>query len=215
MFIESLHRDPRFFMAVVITVVVSICLHELSHGIVAIWRGDRTPIDTGHMTLNPVVHMGGFSLICLVIAGISWGQMPVDPTRLKGKYAESLVALAGPLCNVILALLALSSLGLWFRLDSTPSAQITDFQSNLSYLLWIFGIVNIELAIFNLIPVPPLDGSRVLANLNRGYAKLAGDLEMNGAMGIVFLMIFMGAGKVIFEPALSVADHVLRFVIGH
>src|SRR5205823_15045249 len=110
--------------------------------------GNRTPIHSGHMTLNPVVHMGGFWLVCLVLAGIAWGLMPVDPTRLRGKYSESLVALAGPFCNVLLALLALSSLGLWFRFDPTPSREMTDFQSNLSYLLWVFGIVNIELAIF-------------------------------------------------------------------
>src|SRR4051794_8117784 len=105
MFFEELQKDPRFFMAVVITVVVSICIHELSHGFMAIALGDRTPIESGHMTLNPAVHMGVFSVLCLLTAGIAWGSMPVDPTRLRGRYADALVAAAGPASNVVLALL--------------------------------------------------------------------------------------------------------------
>ena len=73
MFIEQLSTDPQYFFAVCITVVLSVCLHELAHGIVAIWLGDRTPIETGHMTLNPAVHMGWMSLVLLLVAGIAWG----------------------------------------------------------------------------------------------------------------------------------------------
>ena len=69
MFIEQLSKDPRFFFAMLITIVVSICLHELAHGFAAIWLGDRTPIESGHMTLSPFVHMGVVSLICLLLAG--------------------------------------------------------------------------------------------------------------------------------------------------
>src|SRR5690242_8274392 len=117
MFLESLQSNPRFFMAVVITVVVSICLHELCHGIVAIWCGDRTPIERGHMTLNPAVHMGVFSVICLLLAGIAWGSMPINPRRMRGKYAPALVSAAGPACNILLSVLALLSVGLWDRFD--------------------------------------------------------------------------------------------------
>ncbi len=87
--IEQLSKDPQFFLAVCITVVLSICVHELAHGIVAIWHGDRTPIETGHMTLNPAVHMGAMSLILLLVAGIAWGQMPITPSRLHDHVAQS------------------------------------------------------------------------------------------------------------------------------
>jgi Zn-dependent protease len=96
MFIQSLQSNPRFFFAVVITVVVSITIHELAHGVVAVWRGDRTPIDEGHMTLNPAVHMGPFSIIALLVAGIAWGAMPINPSRIRGRFGEALVAAAGP-----------------------------------------------------------------------------------------------------------------------
>src|SRR3954447_26147620 len=114
-FIENLQKDPRFFLAVCITVVVSISLHELAHGIVAIWLGDRTPIETGHMTLNPAVHLGPISLICLLLAGIAWGSMPVTPSRLRGRYGDALVAAAGPIMNLLLGAIALVALGLWRR----------------------------------------------------------------------------------------------------
>src|SRR4051812_36019683 len=82
MFLQEAQSNPRFFLAVCITVILSITIHELAHGIVAVWRGDDTPIETGHMTLNPAVHMGVISIVCLLLAGISWGSMPVDPSRL-------------------------------------------------------------------------------------------------------------------------------------
>ena len=101
MFINSLTTNPQFYFAVIIVVVISICLHELGHGFAAIALGDRTPEETGHITLNPLVHMGPISLAMLAIVGISWGAMPVDPTRLRGRYAEALVALAGPAVNLV------------------------------------------------------------------------------------------------------------------
>src|SRR5262245_1924657 len=117
LFIQYLSEEPRFYFAVIITVVFSICVHELSHGITAIAHGYRTPIETGHMTLNPLVHMGGSSLMMLFVAGMAWGAMPVDRRRLRGQFAGSLVALAGPMSNVVMALLALTALGLWQRSD--------------------------------------------------------------------------------------------------
>src|SRR5579862_344316 len=105
MFIENLTQDPQYFWAMIIAVVVSICLHELAHGIVAIWLGDRTPIELGRITLNPLVHMGLPSLIVLLISGIAWGAMPVNERRLRGKYAPALVAAAGPAMNVLIAVI--------------------------------------------------------------------------------------------------------------
>ena len=199
MFIEHLGSNPMFFFAVVITVVVSICVHELAHGITAVRLGDRTPIESGHMTLNPAVHMGLFSIMALLLAGISWGAMPVNPDRLRGRYGDAIVAVAGPVSNAILALLALTSLGLWYRFDGildkgTPTG-------NLQYLLLIFGYVNIMLAMFNLIPIPPLDGSRILENFSDGYRTIAEHLTSTGASMMVFIVAFSSAGKVISPAA--------------
>ena len=213
MFIQYLEKDRAFFFAVVITVVVSITLHELAHGVAAVWRGDRTPIEEGHMTLNPAVHMGVFSVIALLIAGIAWGLMPVDPRRMRGRYAEAIVAAAGPASNALLALLSLTALGLWFRYDGETLPRGTP-AGNLQYLLAVFGMVNISLALFNLIPIPPLDGSRILENFSESYKKVAEHLSTTGASMLVFIVAFSAAGRVI-APAAARARHVwLELVSG-
>ena len=213
MFIEYLEKDRALFFAVVITVVVSITLHELAHGVAAVWRGDRTPIEQGHMTLNPAVHMGVFSVIALLIAGIAWGLMPVDPRRMRGRYAEAIVAAAGPASNALLALLSLTALGLWFRYDGDTLPRGTP-SGNLQFLLSVFGTVNISLALFNLIPIPPLDGSRILENFSESYRKMAEHLSTSGASMLVFIVAFSSAGKVII-PAAGRARHVwLELVSG-
>jgi Zn-dependent protease len=212
MFIQALQTDPPFFFAVVITVVVSITIHELAHGVTAVWRGDRTPIETGHMTLNPAVHLGLFSVIALLIAGIAWGSMPIDPRRMKGRYAEAVVAFAGPLSNLLLALLSLTALGLWFRYDDilergTPAG-------NLQFLLSVFGVFNIALALFNLIPIPPLDGSRILENFSDGYRRISEHLTSTGASMIVFIVAFSAAGKVIMPAAVRLRHMCIELVSG-
>ena len=212
MFIQHLGSNPMFFFAVVITVVVSICVHELAHGVTAVRLGDRTPIESGHMTLNPAVHMGLFSIMALLLAGISWGAMPVNPDRLRGRYGDAIVSVAGPVSNAVLALLALTSLGLWYRFDGilekgTPTG-------NLQYLLLVFGYVSIMLAMFNLIPIPPLDGSRILANFSDGYKSLAETLNNTGASMMVFIIAFMAVGRVISPAAFSLRHRYLELVSG-
>ena len=89
-------------------VIFSICLHELAHGWAAIWQGDRTPRETGHMTMNPMVHMGGASLIVFALVGIAWGLMPTDPSRYRwGRRGRIAVAAAGPLMNLLIAVVSL------------------------------------------------------------------------------------------------------------
>jgi Zn-dependent protease len=215
MFIQLLKSDPRQYVAVVLVVIISICLHELAHGIVAVRRGDRTPIDQGRLTLNPLVQMGPVSLVVLLISGIAWGAMPIDRTRLRGRYAEALVAVAGPLTNVILAVVALTALGLWQRSDPRVAfGEIGDFADNGRLLLRAFGVMNVALALFNMLPLPPLDGSHVLANFSRSYGRLADAIVMNGASIILFILVFSTAGRFIFPAARNAADWYLRHVRG-
>jgi Zn-dependent protease len=207
LFIETINTAPLFFISVVITVVVSIVLHELSHGVAAIWQGDRTPIERGHMTLNPLVHMGWMSLILLAVAGIAWGLMPVNPYRFRSRYGDALVAAAGPLCNVLLAILALTALGLWWRFYAGTAAISSDastFAGRIQYFLLVFGQVNLVLCLFNLIPIPPLDGSRIAANFNRTYAGWLANPQSQGIMIVLFVVVFLG-GEYLFIAADQVA----------
>lgn len=204
LFITTLESDPLFFFSVVLTVVVAITLHELAHGIAAIRHGDQTPIHAGHMTLNPLVHMGPFSLIVLAVAGIAWGAMPIDPTRMRGKYAEAVVAAAGPAMNLLLGLLGMAVLvvlvKMWdpsITLDQifareTPSTVSTT-QGNTLFFVWIFCYINFVLCMFNLMPVPPLDGSHILANFNRDYRNFIYDPQRQGLAMMGLLIVFFMA----------------------
>ncbi len=194
----------------VIWVILSITLHELAHGWAAIGRGDQTPRLSGHMSVNPVVHMGPQSLIMLAIFGIAWGQMPIDPTRMRGRYAEAWVAFAGPLMNFVLAVICILSGGIMLAFMS--DAQVHHFLEapyrigtttdlmlpKLAMFALVGGTMNIGLGIFNLIPVPPLDGSRILGNFSSAYHRFTNSDGGRVGTTIVYVLAFLLAGTVIW-----------------
>ena len=140
-------------------VIASITLHELAHGWAAMWEGDDTPAATGHMTANPVVHMGIPSLIAFLVIGIAWGMMPVTPYRFRhGKWGRILVSFAGPAMNLLIAFVLLTIMGVIIKPLDEPTPLIT--------FLMTGGFLNIILFALNMLPVPPLDGSNILGNLS-------------------------------------------------
>lgn len=179
-------------------VILSIVLHELGHGYAAIRQGDDTPIYTGHMTWNPLVHMGTMSLIALAILGIAWGAMPVNPSRFKSRYGEALVAAAGPLVNLLLALLCLLLAILWpYARGVFPDHVFL----NVGIFFFVGLMLNITLMAFNLMPVPPLDGSRILADFYPAYNRLW-EGERGAVFGILaFMALFYFGGGMIFGTA--------------
>jgi len=202
--------DRFFFVAWVLVVVVSIVLHELAHGWMAIRLGDDTPVRLNRMTGNPLVHMGPFSLLALALAGIAWGSMPIDPSRTRGRYAEAKIAAAGPAMNLLLAVAALTAVGL---LDRFAVLGDQPWQENLWRLLMVAGSANLLLCAFNLLPVPPLDGSRVLANFHRGFARFIDDPKHQGTLMLMFFGAFFLAG-VLFAPVMRVAAAYLTLIRG-
>jgi Zn-dependent protease len=215
MFISQLFDRPVYFLSMVLVIVLSVCLHELGHGVAAIWLGDRTPIERGHMSLNPIVHMGVPSLILLLVAGIAWGAMPVDPRRMRGRFAPAIVAAAGPVVNVILAAIGIGTVGLWQRADPGSGQIVGTFDFTIQYLLGILGYANILLALFNLLPIPPLDGSKILGNLSRGYANLVDSLYSSSGYSMqITLLAFIVAGFVISPMAQHIFSSVLISIRG-
>jgi len=210
---ELMDGDYVYYLSVVTTVVISIVLHELGHGVAAIWQGDDTPRVTGHMTLDPMVHMGGMSLVLLFVIGIAFGQMPVNPSRFRGRFGRALVAAAGPAVNVVLALLGLTALALWLRATDTPLVfesfhGLRETLNNGQFFLFIFGYINIVLFLLNLIPIPPLDGSTVLADLSPGYARFARNPANQGVFMGLFLGVFVLA-RYLFIAAITITAHYL------
>jgi Zn-dependent protease len=211
MFLQLLSTDPSYYFAVVITLIVSITMHELAHGFAALRLGDQTPVWSGHMTGNPLVHMGPVSIACVFLAGFGWGAMPVDPTRLRGRYGDVIVSLAGPASNLVLGFAALTLLGVLERFDLVPAEHVGE---NTRILLFVCGAYNLILALFNLIPIPPMDGSRILAGFNRGYRDFISREEVVGAANAVFIVLFLFGGRILFPPIIGFAQWYVGLIDG-
>ncbi len=148
----------------VITLLLVIPLHEAAHGLVAKWLGDDTAERQGRITLNPFAHLDPIGSLLMIFTGFGWAKpVPVNPVRMK-KYRAgfALTALAGPVSNLLAAFVAGLIYNIMWCFDSIRYAEeITPAVCVMFILQYIFSI-NIGLAIFNLIPIPPLDGFNVL-----------------------------------------------------
>lgn len=144
-------------------VLLCLVVHEVCHGLAAYWLGDPTAKQSHRLSLNPIRHLDVFGLLMMVVVGFGWAKpVPVDPRYFKHpKQGMAITALAGPISNFVLAYLsALVYSGLYAVMvvkgESTGLALALEFFS-------VLILLNIGLGIFNLIPFPPLDGSKVLA----------------------------------------------------
>ena len=190
--------DPRYVAAIVVTFLIAITVHEFMHAWTAWMLGDDTARLLGRISLNPAVHFDPigalmFLLIALGFPGIAWGKpVPVNDYRLRpaGRFGRqgsmALVSLAGPLSNVVLGALA----GGLLRFSASVGAPLGGAEE----MLWIFMLVNFSLAAFNMIPLPPLDGSRILtAILPPFWRPVLPPLERYG-IPILLLLLLFGRG---------------------
>ncbi len=153
----------------------ALTVHELAHGYVAYRLGDPTAKNEGRLTLNPLKHLDPWGVLAFIIMKIGWAKpIPVNPRYFKNPQKDMLlVALAGPGSNVLLAIASAALAHLLVALYFLPFFILQPLVSMLAASVWI----NIMLAVFNCLPIPPLDGSKVLMSLlpmraARGYAKL-------------------------------------------
>lgn len=168
-------------------VLFSITFHELAHGWVAIWQGDRTPIELDRMTANPLVQMGPHSLLMFALCGIAWGAMPVNPSRFRdGRWGDVYVSAAGPLMNIIIGIVCVIVLTLWLKFYP----QGSNLYENLAIFLFYGAGLNFFLAPFNLLPIPPLDGSHILSGLSRRVGEFYSKPQVQQFGFILFIVIF-------------------------
>ena len=198
MFIDNLLHDPAYYITVVFCVTFSIVLHELGHGFAAIAQGDDTPRLTGHITWNPLVHMGPIGLGLLCVAGIAFGVMPVNPRNFRHPNGDAFVAAAGPLVNATIAVASLSLLATLISLDIDPTIAGVE-------PLWILGLLNTVLALFNLIPIAPLDGSAILASFVPAYRDFIRNPSNATFSWVAFGLVFFMAGT-LFEVGAMLAS---------
>lgn len=189
-------------LASLLIIFVMLPLHECAHATVAGWLGDKTAQMLGRRTLNPLKHIDYMGALMLMLVGFGWAKpVPVNMNHRKNERgAMALVALAGPVSNLLAAVVGGLLLNLVVTLDPLSISILTPYgimgnavTAYLVLFLYYFIAINISLAVFNLIPVPPLDGSKIImAFLPR---KACNILEANeGIISIVLMvLIFMGA----------------------
>ncbi len=211
LFINVLQTDPVKFFSWVVAVIVSVVLHELGHGFAALSQGDSTPRDAGHMTWDPMVHMGMGSIIALVVVGLAWGAMPVRPQRFRSKYGSAIVSLAGPAVNLALAFVSLTILALWIRTSGGEALQ-SEGGFYIYQFMYIFGMLNIVLCVFNLLPLPPLDGATVLGDLVPGFKRFAHEPNNQPFIMGGWILVFFVLGDEIWPFAEGLAIDYMRLI---
>jgi len=197
--------DPNRLITLGILFLTSMPIHEWAHAWAAYQLGDDTAARRGRLTINPLAHLDPIGTVSLAIFGFGWGKpVPVNPYRLRGERRKShaLVSVAGPLSNLVLSMLAAIPFRLgWLSLFGSSSGI------SLQGVLVQFISINLALMVFNLIPFPPLDGSRVLAwLLPRQWANKLEDLERFGGPGLMlglYLLSRLGILGLIMNPLMN------------
>lgn len=181
------------FIVEIFIVLLSLVIHEFSHALTADILGDRTARLSGRLTLNPLVHLELFGLLMILFAPIGWAKpVPINARNFRNpRLGFVITALAGPISNLILAFICL------FALFLVPVVQFGIG----GQILEMAVIVNVALFLFNLIPLPPLDGSQVIRNLlPYRQAVRFSKLDIYGPFILLLLFVIPQIGQMVFMP---------------
>ena len=198
-------------------VLLAITFHEFAHAFVAYKLGDNTAKEQGRISLNPFKHIDPIGFVFLIVAGFGWGK-PVEidsrnfKRNMRADTAEAIVSAAGPIANFILAFV-LTILYYWLFIVSDVMRNLSISLNNTIYLLLIYAItVNIGLGLFNLIPLPPLDGSKILTRFLPYNAK-QWFYNNQQIFYIIFLLIWItGISGRILSPAFDAIFNGMQWI---
>lgn len=208
---SRMFHDPVWLLYGIPVILISLTLHELAHGFVAYKLGDPTAKDSGRLTLNPLKHLDPLGVLMMFLSNFSFGwakPVPVNSFYFQGnrRRAVMLVALAGPVTNFLLSYITLWG---WKGLlySGVESPYLVSF---FSQLVW----TNIYLGIFNLLPVPPLDGSKILAGFGSDrFAEKVYQLERYGTL-ILCILLFTDITDKILSPLGTAVFRLEMFLAG-
>jgi Zn-dependent protease len=201
--------DIPTLIARMVTLLIAFTIHELAHALSADYLGDDTPRRMGRISLNPIVHLDPIGTLVLLVAGFGWAKpVMVNPYQMRGdpRRNMAIVAVAGPVSNIFMAILA----SIPFRLGLLDFTFYSGGGTlpSLDFVMTLFLWINIILAVFNMIPVGPLDGLKVLRGvLPREMSGFLDPLEQYGMMlllAAIFLLPMFGFdlfGLVLFETS--------------
>ena len=198
----------------VITLVIAFTVHEFAHAFVADRFGDDTPRIMGRLTLNPLKHLDVIGSLMLLIAGFGWAKpVPVNPIKLKehSKSAYMWVSVAGPASNFLLACLA----AIPIRFNLIPAFPTISFLPSLMDFLVTFFVINLLLMVFNLMPLPPLDGEKILEFLlpERWAAQYAKIKPYGPILLLVVVLVLPRFGVDIFGSIMTPVLHFFQIVL--
>lgn len=187
--------------------LLALTIHEYAHAAVADSLGDPTPRYLGRLTMNPLKHLDVVGTMMLLFAGFGWAKpVPVNPTYFKdGRKSMMAVAFAGPGSNFLLAFIALVLTAAFGTFGYAKSGIYT-------FLFWV-QLYNVWFALFNLIPIPPLDGSKILMSVLPGrYAYQYMQIEQYGSI-ILIVLVFSGVTGMILRPLARVIIGSMQLVV--
>lgn len=191
--ISLLFQEPLLFVIIVVTLIFTLTIHEFAHAYTGFRLGDPTAERMGRLTLNPLAHIDPMGFLMLLIAGFGYAKpVPFNPYLLPdARIGSVLIAVAGPISNFILGTICAVAYG--FLAPQLGSENL------LVVVLFFLGSINFTLMLFNLIPIPPLDGSKVLLAVLAApqYRNIHDFLETRGPMlllGLIIMDIILGIG---------------------
>jgi len=181
---------PIIILYLLPVILITLSVHEFAHAYSSYKLGDPTAKNMGRLTLNPLRHLDVLGTLMLLVSFFGWAKpVPINPMYYKNsKRGTMIVSLAGPLSNMLMALLSAFAISYISVVYGTPNIYSLNKISIIYYFSQFAYIININLAVFNILPVPPLDGSKILSGLlpNKYYYKL---LQYENYIGIGFLVI--------------------------
>lgn len=195
--------------------LLSVAIHEFSHAVTAYKLGDRTQKIQGRMTLDPFSHMDLLGFLSIILIGFGWGKpVYVDDSNFKNRSRDNmLVSLAGPLSNIILALVFTIILKILLVLNIVPIVSETAVGNIVLTIFMLTIQFNVIFAVFNMLPFPPFDGSKVLMHFLPSSGKKVMYMMEKYSLYILIILIVTGIYRVIISPIIAGIEYILLMIL--